>query len=91
MLTAEENEQLARVGPGTPMGDLLRRYWHPIMAAAEMDGRWTKRVRLMGEDLVLFKDRQGRFGLITEACPQWRAACADGSPIEAGIRCPYHG
>jgi len=91
MLTAEENEQLARVGPGTPMGDLLRRYWHPIMAAGEMDGRWTKRVRLMGEDLVLFKDRQGRFGLITEACPHRRASFAYGIPTEAGIRCPYHG
>ena len=52
MLTAEENELLTRVGPGTPMGDLLRRYWHPVAARAELEGRWTKRVRLLGEDLV---------------------------------------
>ncbi len=56
-----------------------------------MDGRWTKRVRLMGEDLVLFKDRQGRFGLITEACPHRRASFAYGIPTNEGIRCPYHG
>ncbi len=67
MLTAEENAALTRVGPGTEMGRLLRRYWHPIGPAAEMEDRWTKRVRLMGEDLVLFKDRQGRFGLVAEA------------------------
>lgn len=91
MLTAEENELLARVGPGTPAGALLRRYWHPIAAVGEMDGRWTKRFRIMGEDLVLFKDRQGRFGLIAEACPHRRASLAYGIPTDAGIRCPYHG
>ena len=91
MLTKEENELLTRVGPGTPMGDLLRRYWQPVCAAAEMADRWTKRVRLFGEDLVLFKDRLGRLGLIAEACPHRRASLAYGIPTEAGIRCPYHG
>ena len=91
MLTAEENERLTRVGPGTPMGNLLRRYWHPVAGVAEMEDRWTKRVRILGEDLVLFKDRGGRFGLIGEACPHRRASLAYGIPTENGIRCPYHG
>jgi 5,5'-dehydrodivanillate O-demethylase oxygenase subunit len=91
MLTAEENELLTRIGPGTRMGNLLRRYWHPIAAMGELDDRWTKRVRLLGEDLVLFKDRSGRFGLITEQCPHRRASLAYGIPTAEGIRCPYHG
>ena len=61
MLTAEQNELLTRVGPGTPCGDLMRRYWHPIAAVSELEGhKWNKRVRLLGEDLVLFRDKQGR-------------------------------
>ncbi|HXF34046.1 MAG TPA: Rieske 2Fe-2S domain-containing protein [Candidatus Acidoferrales bacterium] len=91
MLTVEENEQLTRVGPGTPMGNLMRRYWQPLAAVSEMQDRWTKRVKLLGEDLVLFKDRQGRFGLIAEFCPHRRASLAYGIPQEDGIRCPYHG
>ena len=91
MLTAEENETLTRVGPGTPMGNLQRRYWHPIAASEEMNDRWTKRVRLLGEDLVLFKDRTGKLGLIAEFCPHRRASLAYGIPTEDGIRCPYHG
>jgi 5,5'-dehydrodivanillate O-demethylase len=92
MLTAEQNELLTRVGPGTPCGAMMRRYWHPIAAASELDGRkWNKRVRLLGEDLVLFRDRQERFGLITEQCPHRRASLAYGIPTEDGIRCPYHG
>jgi 5,5'-dehydrodivanillate O-demethylase len=73
------------------MGDLLRRYWQPIAAASDLDDRWTKRVRVMSEDLVLFKDRTGRFGLIAEACPHRRASLAYGIPEQDGIRCPYHG
>jgi 5,5'-dehydrodivanillate O-demethylase len=91
MLTAHENETLTRVGPGTPMGGLLRRYWYPVAALAELEGRWTHRVRLLGEDLVLFKDRTGKFGLIGEFCPHRRASLAYGIPTEDGIRCPYHG
>jgi 5,5'-dehydrodivanillate O-demethylase len=91
MLTQAENEQLSRVGAGTPMGDLLRRYWQPIAATPHMDERWTMRVRLMGEDLVLFRDRGGKLGLIGEACPHRRASLAYGIPTAGGIRCPYHG
>ncbi|SAK54579.1 Rieske (2Fe-2S) domain-containing protein [Caballeronia fortuita] len=91
MLTAEQNETMTRIGPGTPMGKLLRRYWQPFAAASELDDKWTKRVRLLGEDLVLFRDRQGRRGLIAEQCPHRRASFAHGIPTEQGIRCPYHG
>ena len=91
MLKAEENERLTRVGPGTPMGDLMRRYWHPVAAVSEMTDRWTKRVRLLGEDLVLYRDRSGTIGLIEEQCPHRRASLAYGIPEEDGIRCPYHG
>jgi 5,5'-dehydrodivanillate O-demethylase oxygenase subunit len=91
MLSAEENELLTRIGPGTPMGELQRRYWHPIASADEMRDRWTKRVRLLCEDLVLYKDRSGKLGLIAEFCPHRRASLAYGIPTEDGIRCPYHG
>jgi 5,5'-dehydrodivanillate O-demethylase oxygenase subunit len=91
VITAQENELLTRVGPGTPMGELQRRYWHPIGAVEEMSDRWTKRVRLLGEDLVLFKDRSGKLGLIAEFCPHRRASLAYGIPQADGIRCAYHG
>jgi 5,5'-dehydrodivanillate O-demethylase len=91
MLTAEQNTLLTQVTPGTPMGNLMRRYWQPIAAASEMENAWTKRIRLLGEDLVLFKDRQGRLGLIKEQCPHRRASFAHGIPTADGIRCPYHG
>jgi 5,5'-dehydrodivanillate O-demethylase len=91
MITQQENETLTRIGPGTPMGDLMRRYWHPITGVDQMTNRWTKRVRVLGEDLVLFKDRTGAFGLIGEFCPHRRASLAYGIPTEDGIRCPYHG
>ncbi|HEV8019986.1 MAG TPA: aromatic ring-hydroxylating dioxygenase subunit alpha [Candidatus Lustribacter sp.] len=91
MLTVEENERLTRVGPGTPMGTLMRRYWQPIGAASEMRERWTKPVRLLGESLVLYRDRGGGFGLIGESCPHRRASLLYGIPERDGIRCPYHG
>jgi 5,5'-dehydrodivanillate O-demethylase len=91
MLTELENTQLTLVGPGTPMGELQRRYWHPIAAVEELKDRYTKRVRLLGEDLVLFRDRSGKLGLIAEFCPHRRASLAYGIPEADGIRCPYHG
>lgn len=91
MLTPQENDRLTQVGPGTPMGALLRRYWQPVAGLDEMNDRWTKRVKLLGEDLVLYKDRSGTFGLIGEQCPHRRASMAYGIPTEDGIRCPYHG
>ncbi|HEY5348121.1 MAG TPA: Rieske 2Fe-2S domain-containing protein [Candidatus Lustribacter sp.] len=91
MITESENHRLTSVTAGTPGGELLRRYWYPIATAGEMRGAWTKRVRLLGEDLVLFRDRSGRLGLIGEFCPHRRASLAYGIPAIDGIRCPYHG
>jgi 5,5'-dehydrodivanillate O-demethylase len=91
VLTAEENQLLTRIGPGTRMGALMRRYWQPFAAVEEFAGRWTMRVRLLGEDLVLFRDRTGKLGLIGEFCPHRRASLAYGIPTDDGIRCPYHG
>ena len=92
MLTAEQNELLTRVGPGTPCGEMMRRYWHPIAAVSELEGpTWNKRIRLLGEDLVLYRDKQGRYGLITEACPHRGASMYFGRNEECGLRCAYHG
>ena len=91
MLTTEENTLLTETAAGTAMGTLLRRYWHPVAALSELDDRYTKRVRIMGEDLVLYKTRTGELGLIQEFCPHRRASLAYGIPTATGIRCPYHG
>ncbi len=91
MLTAAKNELLTRVGPGTPMGTLLRRYWMPIGGAAEFDKISIKPIRLMGEDLVLYKDLGGRFGLVDRHCPHRRADLSYGWVEPHGIRCSYHG
>ena len=91
MLTAQQNEQLSQVGRGTPGGELMRRYWHPIAAAVELDERPTKPVRLLGEDLVLFKDLSGTVGLIGRLCPHRRVDLSYGIPEEHGLRCMYHG
>ena len=73
MLSEEQNRRLTEVGAGTPMGELLRRYWMPIAAVAELDDKPTKPVRLMGEDLVLYKDKAGTYGLVDRHCPHRRA------------------
>src|SRR2546422_668262 len=91
MLSREENERLTRVGPGTPMGTLLRRYWFPIAATADLDANPVKAIKLLGEDLVLFRDRRGRLGLIAERCPHRRVSMRYGIPEEDGLRCCYHG
>lgn len=91
MESDEQNRLLTQVGRGTPMGQLMRRYWQPIGAAVELKSKWTKKVRLLGEDLILFRNRQGQLGLIAEQCPHRRASFLHGIPTEQGIRCPYHG
>ena len=67
MLSVEQNDRLTHVGPGTPMGELMRRYWQPIAVASELNDNPTKAIKLLGESLVLYQDRQGRLGLIDEA------------------------
>lgn len=93
MLGIEENKQLTQVGPGTPMGELMRQYWHPVAAAAELDGSAfrTKEVRLLGEDLVLFRTRSGQLGLIERWCAHRRINLSYGVVEEDGLRCQYHG
>ena len=91
MLSLETNELLTGVGPDTPMGELLRRYWHPVGAVSELDDQSTKPVRILGEDLVLFKDLKGRVGLIERACAHRRVDLSYGLPEEEGLRCAYHG
>jgi phthalate 4,5-dioxygenase len=93
MLTVEENERLTRVGPGTPMGNVFRRYWLPVLLAEEVpepDGA-PVRVRVLGEDLVAFRDTDGRVGLVDAFCPHRRAPMFFGRNEECGLRCVYHG
>jgi phenylpropionate dioxygenase-like ring-hydroxylating dioxygenase large terminal subunit len=93
MLSREENEMLTRTGPGTPMGELLRRFWLPALLPeeiAEPDGA-PVRVRLLCEDLVAFRDSDGRLGLVSAYCPHRRAHLFFGRNEECGIRCIYHG
>ena len=91
MLSEEENRLLTQVGPGTPMGELMRRYWQPVAAVAELDDKPAKQIRLMGEDLVLYKDRGGTYGLLDLHCPHRRADLSYGIVEECGLRCNYHG
>ena len=91
VLSAEKNKIITQVGPGTPMGDYLRRYWHPIGGASELDTNPIKAMRLFGEDLVLYKDLGGKYGLIDRNCPHRRADLSYGFVEETGIRCNYHG
>ncbi|HKX23478.1 MAG TPA: aromatic ring-hydroxylating dioxygenase subunit alpha [Rhizorhapis sp.] len=91
MLTHEENELLTRIGPGTKMGDYLRRYWHPIAGISEFESRDIKPVRLFGENLVLYKDKSGEFGLVARQCAHRRADLAYGMVEDHGLRCNYHG
>ncbi len=92
MLSNEENLSLTQVGRGTPAGELLRRYWHAVTVAGELtEQQPIKAVRILGEDLVVFRDRKGIYGLVAERCPHRSASLAWGRVDDEGIRCPYHG
>jgi 5,5'-dehydrodivanillate O-demethylase oxygenase subunit len=92
MMTREENDRLTRVGPGTPAGELLRRYWLPVGVARELTPENpTQLVRILGEVLVLFRDKQGRVGLVADRCSHRGASLCYGRVEERGIACPYHG
>ncbi len=93
MLNTEENELLCRVGPGTPAGTMMRRYWIPALLANELPAPDSPpvRLRLLGEDLVAFRDTQGRVGVLEELCPHRRASLWLGRNEESGLRCVYHG
>ena len=92
MLTYEENELLCRVGPQTPMGKLVRRFWIPAASSdGIVAGGAPKRVRLAGEDFVLFRDGAGRAGLLDELCPHRGASLLLARNEDCGLRCIYHG
>jgi 5,5'-dehydrodivanillate O-demethylase oxygenase subunit len=91
MLNNEQNERLTRVGPGTPMGNMLRRYWHPIAALSQMNDRDTLPIKLLSEDLVLYRDLSGNLGLLEAHCPHRSMSLVYGMPTDCGLRCSYHG
>jgi 5,5'-dehydrodivanillate O-demethylase len=91
MLTKQENEIVTRIGPGTPCGELMRRYWHPVYPEAKLRENPVAKVRILCEDLVLFRDRSGKLGLVAERCPHRMTSLSVGIPEDEGLRCCYHG
>ena len=93
MLTRDENETLTRVDQGTPMGDLMRRYWLPTLLSSELPEPDCApvRVRLLGEQLIAFRDTLGKVGLLSEFCPHRLTSLFFGRNEEGGLRCVYHG
>src|SRR5262252_5735939 len=93
MLTQEENERLCRVGPDTPMGRVLRRYWTPAFQLGDLPGPDCPpiQVTLLGESFVAFRDTNGRLGFLDELCMHRGASLALGRVEDCGIRCLYHG
>src|SRR5579859_2128428 len=92
MMTRQQNELLTRIGPEAPAGQLLRRYWQPIALIEELAGpRPVKAVRVLGQDLVLFRGPDGRLGLLGRDCPHRGAELAFGRLEDGGRRCLFHG
>jgi phthalate 4,5-dioxygenase oxygenase subunit len=93
MLTREDNELLTRIGPATPMGEVMRRYWQPALISSELPERDGPpvRLRLLGEDLIAFRDTNGRVGILGANCPHRGAPLYFARNEDAGIRCIYHG
>ena len=92
MLTAQENQRLTQVGPGTPGGELLRRYWQALCPTKELSGKTRKkRIGLLGEKLLVLRQDDGTFACVTEQCPHRNASLYFGFIEPDGIRCCYHG
>ena len=93
MLNAQDNELMCRVGPGTPMGEVLRRFWQPVLISEDLPGPDCdpREVRLLGEDFVAFRDSSGEVGFIEALCPHRRAPLFYGRNEQHGLRCIYHG
>jgi phthalate 4,5-dioxygenase oxygenase subunit len=92
MLSKEDTELLCRVGAGTPMGELMRQYWLPAVYSWELEPDGPPlRIRLLGENLIAWRDSEGRLGFIRENCPHRGASLFFGRNEECGLRCPYHG
>src|SRR4051812_46148203 len=92
-ITKELNERLTRVGPGTPMGELFRRYWIPACLSEEIPEPDSPqvRVRILGEDLIAYRDSSGAVGLVDAYCPHRKAPMFYARNEECGLRCVYHG
>lgn len=92
MLSAEQNERITRVGPSTPMGNLMRRYWHPVGITSEViaSGQPHK-VKILGEELTLFRNDAGIPALVARSCAHRLTSLAYGRVEDGGIRCPFHG
>jgi 5,5'-dehydrodivanillate O-demethylase len=91
MISQEMNDRLTQVGPGTPMGKLLRHYWQPVGTTAELEKEPVQKVRLFGENLTLYRSERGEYGLVGERCPHRCLSMEYGIPDERGLRCAYHG
>ena len=89
-MTPEQNEMLTRVGPGTPGGEMLRRYWWPVGFADEIQKKPVP-VRHLGEEYVLFRDASGTIGMLDIVCAHRRASLEHGRVEDRGLRCCYHG
>src|SRR4051794_22024854 len=93
MLSKEHNQMLVQTGPGTPMGELFRRFWLPVLLSEELPAPdcTPVRFRILSEDVVGFKDSNGRVGIVEAYCPHRGASLFFGRNEEAGLRCVYHG
>ncbi|MBN8818528.1 MAG: aromatic ring-hydroxylating dioxygenase subunit alpha [Sphingomonas sp.] len=91
-MTPEQNNLITLSGLGTPLGDLLRQYWQPVAISEELQGeRPLKAIKVLGQELVLFRDEEGRLGLVDRDCPHRGADLAFGRLEDGGLRCPFHG
>ena len=93
MLSKADNEFLTHTGKNTPMGDLLRRFWMPALLSEELPERDgpPKKIKLLGEDLLAFRDSNGRIGIVEPHCPHRGANLYYGRNEDCGIRCAFHG
>ena len=93
MLNAQDNQLVSQTGPGTPMGELMRRYWIPALLSWELPDPDCApvRVKLLGEELIAFRATDGEIGLLDNYCPHRRASLFFGRNEECGLRCVYHG
>src|SRR5437868_14565697 len=93
MLSKEDNETITQVGPGTPMGNLLREYWIPALLSSELPATDSDpvRVMLLGEQLIAYRDSNARVGLFAQNCPHRGASLFFARNEESGLRCVYHG
>ena len=92
MMSQSQNDAITRTGPQSGLGKLMRRYWQPVALAQELAGeRPIVPVRLLGRDFVVFRDEQGRYGMLDRDCPHRGADLAFGRLEDGGLRCAFHG